>query len=86
MLMAEMTRRLQILVDEARWDRLEQLAKQRGSSVATLVREAIDIAFPSGEAGVGEAARRFLARPPLDLGDWSQSKRDIEDGLERGPR
>lgn len=80
-----MTRRLQILVDETRWNRLEQQAKQRGSSVAALVREAIDIAYPSGEAGVGETARRFLARPPIDLGDWSTSKKDIEDGLERGP-
>jgi hypothetical protein len=84
MLMAEMTRRLQILVDEARWNRLEQQAKQRGSSVATLVREAIDIAFPGGEAEAGETARRILTRPPIDLGDWSAAKSDIEDGMERG--
>ncbi|HEU4866145.1 MAG TPA: hypothetical protein VFV09_00315 [Actinomycetota bacterium] len=82
--MAEMTRRLQILVDEERWQRLEQQAKRRGSSVATLVREAIDLAFPSGEASAEDAAREFLARPPVDLGDWVASKREIEAGMERG--
>lgn len=78
-----MTRRLQVLVDEERWSRLEELSRRRGSSVATLVREAIDVAFPQVEPGATEAARRFLARPPLDLDDWSAAKREIEEGLSR---
>lgn len=41
-----MTRRLQILLDEGRYARLEERASRRGASVATLVREAIDIAYP----------------------------------------
>jgi hypothetical protein len=82
--MAEMTRRLQVLVDEERWNRLEQHAKRRGASVATLIREAIDLAFPSGHAGVEEAGRKFLSRPPVDLGDWAAAKTQIEAELERG--
>lgn len=83
--MAEMTRRLQVLLDEPRWTRLERQAHRRGTSVATLVREAIDLAFPSGESSAAEAASRFLARPPVDLGDWAEAKAEIERSLVRGP-
>lgn len=82
--MAEMTRRLQVLLDEPRWERLERQARRRKTSVATLVREAIDVAYPDGDLDAAEAAERFLHRPPLDLGDWAQAKADIEDGMARG--
>jgi len=82
--MAELTRRLQVLLDEPRWTRLERQARRRGTSVATLVREAIDLAFPSVESTAAEAATRFLARPPLDLGDWTEAKAEIEESLTRG--
>jgi hypothetical protein len=58
--------------------------RRRGTSVATLVREAIDLAFPSVESTAAEAATRFLARPPLDLGDWTEAKAEIEESLTRG--
>lgn len=52
MLMATLTRRLQVLLDQARFDRLEHLAQQRGSTVAVLVRDALDRAYPAeGVAG-----------------------------------
>lgn len=82
MLMA-LDRRLQVLVDAARYERLERTAQSRGTSVATLVREAIDIAYPV-DGGAAEAAAWFLSRPPLDLGDWDDAKREIERGMERG--
>jgi hypothetical protein len=37
-----MERRLQILLDEERYARISAVAQQRGVSVATVVREAID--------------------------------------------
>lgn len=80
-----MTRRLQILLDEPRWTRLERLAQRRGASVVTLVREAIDLAFPNGEPTASEAAARFLDREPMDVGDWARAKADIEQSLLRGP-
>lgn len=82
--MPELSRRLQVLIDEDRWARLESEAAQRGSSVATLVRAAIDLAFPRGELTAEGAAERFLARPARPLGDWEASKGEIEENLERG--
>jgi hypothetical protein len=82
---AELTRRLQVLLDEPRWKRLETQAQSRGTSVATLIREAIDQVFPGSEPTAAEAAGRFLARGPLDIGDWADAKTEIEQGLSRGP-
>ena len=81
--MATLSRRLQVLIDEERWARLEDEATQRGASVATLVRDAIDLAFPRGELTAVGAAERFLARPSRDLGDWEAAKREIEEGMAR---
>lgn len=82
--MATLTRRLQVLLDERRFARLEQLADQRDTTVAALVRDALDLAYASDRLPADVAADRFLARPPLDLGAWDEAKRDIETSLERG--
>jgi len=42
-----LTRRLQILLDPERYDRLATRASERGASVALLIREAIDAAYPA---------------------------------------
>ena len=55
-------RRLHVLLDDERFDRLARLASDRGVSVGALVRRAIDVAYPAG----GErrsAARRPSSRP-----------------------
>ncbi|MBA2729144.1 MAG: antitoxin [Euzebyaceae bacterium] len=78
--MAILTRRLQVLLDEERFSRLEDLARQRGTTVAVLVRDALDRTYRAGPAP-DEAADRFLAREPLELGSWEESKREIEDSL-----
>jgi hypothetical protein len=75
---AELTRRLQVLLDEPRYERLERLARSRGTSVATVVREAIDAAFPDDADDHAEAARQFLAADPIDFADWDSIKRDLE--------
>jgi hypothetical protein len=46
-----LTGRLEVLIDEDRYSRLEQRARQRGTSVATLVREAINASFRRGSIG-----------------------------------
>lgn len=84
MLMASLTRRLQVLLDEERWLRLERESRRRGTSVATLVRDAIDQAIPDNAMTAAEAATWFLDQPPLELGDWDQAKAEIEDGMARG--
>jgi hypothetical protein len=44
--MSMFDRRLQVLIDDARWSRLEREAGRRGVPVAVLVREAIDQQIP----------------------------------------
>ncbi len=41
-----LSRRLQILLDDERYERLARRAEERGTSIATLVREAIDVTWP----------------------------------------
>lgn len=42
-------RRLQLLLDEARYERVSAEAARSGRSVAAVIREAIDISFPVGD-------------------------------------
>lgn len=77
--MAVLTRRLQVLVEERRYEQLERAARQRGVSVATLVREALELAVPRVDPERAAAAARFLEAEPLPLsGEWEDWKRDIE--------
>lgn len=82
--MATLTRRLQVLLPEQRFRDLEQLAQRRATTVAALVREALDVAYPPSEAERREAAQWLLDRPPLTLGTWDEAKADIEKSLDRG--
>ena len=63
--MAEPMERLQILVTPEQRRRLQVVAGERGEAVTSLVREAIDTAFPpSVDAAARQAAaRRLLDRP-----------------------
>ncbi|MBA3524035.1 MAG: hypothetical protein H0T85_05695 [Geodermatophilaceae bacterium] len=81
--MADLIRRLQVLLDESRWTRLESRAQQEGASVASLVRSAIDLAYPDAEWTVAESAKRFLARAPVDIPAWEELKAELEDDLAR---
>lgn len=65
---------------------LEHLAQERGTTIAALVRDALDRAYPSDALPADVAAERFLAREPIDLGTWDDAKREIEDSLDRGQR
>lgn len=78
MLMAELTRRLQVLLDEDRYQRLERTARARRTSVATLVREAVDAAFPAQSIPRADAGRRLLNAEPIAVGDWTELEREIE--------
>ena len=75
-----LTRRLQILVDDERYERLSRRAAAQGTSIATLVREAIDARYPSdaeAKRAAFEAIRDAEPMPvPLDPADL---KREILD-------
>lgn len=84
MLMPTLTRRLQVLLDEERYAWLRRVAQQQGTTVAALVRDALDRAYPVEGLRADVAADRFLGRPPIDVGSWDEAKHEIEDGLGRG--
>ena len=55
-----MGHRLQILIDDERHRRISAAAEERGVSVATIVREAIDRGLPNSDAQRRDAGRRLL--------------------------
>ncbi len=65
--MCMLERRLQILLDEGRYQRISSLAKARGVSVATVVREAIDHGLRAAAAGGRAAARLVLPAEPMPV-------------------
>lgn len=83
--MCMFTERLQILVDRDRRRRLEDEAAARGTSVGALVREAIDLAFPSTQAQRAAAAAAVLEAPAMPVPDTVADLRVELDGA-RGRR
>lgn len=59
-------RRLQILLDEARYRKVTREAKRRGRSVASVIREAID-RLPAENERRRAAVEAILAAEPMDL-------------------
>ncbi|MBX3029643.1 MAG: antitoxin [Chloroflexi bacterium] len=78
--MSMLNRRLQVLLDEDRYRRLEGVAKRRRVSVSTVVRDAIDRDLWS-EADVqrAEAARRFLASPDMEVPDVPELLAELDE-------
>jgi hypothetical protein len=68
--MSMKTERLQVLIEVQQRERLEREAAARGASVATLVREAIDIAFPAS------GSRRAAADAILDAAPMAVPEAD----------
>lgn len=60
-------RRLQILIDEHRYRRLQSEARERKTSVAAVIRDAIDQVFPIGSSRRSSAARTVLAASPMPV-------------------
>ena len=80
-------RRLQILVDDERFERLAQESERTGAPVGELVRRAIDHEFPAQGPDRAAAAHRLLAmEPPPGDGpepNWEDQKREMLDSPTR---
>ena len=74
-----LTRRLQILLDDAQYVRLESYARQRGLSVGAAVREAIDRAVPTDASRRRAAGDAILAAEPVDVGTVAELKRELDE-------
>ena len=70
--------RLQILLDDERLDRLTAAARERGVSVAAVVREAIDRGLPSTDRRRSSAARRLLDAPDMSVPDVADLRSELE--------
>lgn len=84
-----LNRRTQLLLDEARYRRLERRARRTRRSVAAVIRDAIDEQL---EADDRELARReagawLLSQPlsPDPEPDWATTKRELLDAAGGAP-
>ena len=65
--MSMLKERLQVLIGVEQRQRLEREAAARGTSVATLVREAIDLTFPPSHHRKSAAALTILGANSADV-------------------
>ena len=77
--MSMLGRRLQILIDDERYERLAVAARHRGVSVATIVREAIDREIESRSMPREAAARALLSAPPMEVGDVESLLEELDE-------
>jgi len=67
--MCMLDHRLQILLDDARYERISAVARERGVSVATVVREAIDRGVADPSDSRRSAGRRILEASDMAVPD-----------------
>jgi hypothetical protein len=77
--MSMLDRRLQILIDEERWSRLEDEASRRKVSVSTLIREAIDERYPGHDQERRAALRALLDAEPMPAPDVDDLRRELDE-------
>jgi hypothetical protein len=81
--MSMLNRRLQVLVDDERFELLARESERMGAPVGELVRRAIDheYARPRGRAERERAGRALLAMPTPEgpEPDWEDQKREMLD-------
>jgi hypothetical protein len=64
-----LNRRLQVLLDDDRYERLKRASEDSGVPVGEIVRRAIDRELPRPNEGRSEAIRRLLAAPLMPVPD-----------------
>jgi hypothetical protein len=75
-----LNRRLQILIDDARYRRLEAVARERRLSIAAVIRDAIDAALPADLLKKQRAAGALLAAEPMSVpGTVEELKAELDD-------
>ncbi|HUA75370.1 MAG TPA: hypothetical protein VL988_11480 [Solirubrobacteraceae bacterium] len=70
--------RLQILIDEERHRRITAAARERGVSVATIVREAIDRGLASPDTRRRAAGRRLLDAPDVTVPEPAELRAELD--------
>jgi hypothetical protein len=60
-------RRLQLLLDEERYQRVAEAAREQRVSIAAVIRDAIDKSLAPGHRRRASAAAAILGAPPMDV-------------------
>lgn len=74
-----MSRRLQLLLDEERYDRVAAAARMQRVSVAAVIRDAIDASLPASGQGRAAAGAVILAADPMDVPEPEALVRELEE-------
>lgn len=74
-----LNRRLQVLLDQERWDRLQARSAASGASVGSVVRRALDEALPPTVPEAQRAASELLKAAPMPVDDWPSTKQELTD-------
>lgn len=74
-----LARRLQILIDEDRYQRVAKAAGDRKVSVALVIREAIDRALPREEERRARAATEVLSAPTMPVPDPEELRQELDE-------
>jgi hypothetical protein len=75
--------RLQVLLDDERHQRISSAARERGVSVATVVREAIDRGLVNPNAQRQAAGRRLLEAPDMPVPEPHELRAELDALRER---
>lgn len=82
--MCMLERRLQVLIDDARYRRLVRASREQKKSVSAIIRDAIDVALPSDRAKKKAALDAILAADPMPVpGTVEELKAEIAQGRAR---
>jgi hypothetical protein len=75
--------RLHVFIDADQRTRLERASASQGVSVATLVRDAIDLAYPSTVSLKAGAATAILEAAPMPVGSIDELRAERDRSHER---
>ena len=76
--MGDLNRRMHVLLDDERLERLRERADATGSSVGAVVRDAIDHELERDDRSRALAAlESFLAAPPVPVGTPEELEREL---------
>lgn len=76
-----LTRRVQLLLDPARYERLERAAATAGTSVAAVIRDAVDRLLPANGIEPVAAGDLLLGAQPTEVEDWDAMKQSFLDEM-----
>lgn len=77
--MCMLTHRLQVLLDDERYERVTSLAKQRRVPVAEVIREAIDRGLATAPRRRAAAARRILEAPDMPVPEPAELRAELDE-------